>query len=332
MTKPSELDILGADRIDYSFAEEVMHEPGGEHLFACSACGTCTATCLIRRIDPGFNPRLIIKKASLGLRQEVLGQREIWECSACDMCYSRCPKEIHISHIMRAMRNIAIREGYERPGVTAVVRVETCVACGRCVEACPYQAISLQSVTWNRREKNAACVDRNLCAGCGICNAACPSSSISVDGHTDAELYDSLVAVARVFRDISGVELKGKVLAIVCNWCLHAAFDARAALDPPEGVQVVRVPCAGRVSALLPLTALQRHADAVLIVGCREGECHYIHGNDLEEKRAALLGSFLDMLGVDQNRIKFVRVGSLDRGRFAGLLSEFGHVCEEVGV
>ncbi|GAG22761.1 unnamed protein product, partial [marine sediment metagenome] len=179
--------MIRSDELDRGFVEEILAEPGGEHLLTCWSCGTCAATCLVRRYQPAFNPRLILHKAGLGLREEVLSSAEIWECSACDACYPRCPKEIHISDVMKAIRNIAIREGCERPGVIAEVDVSTCVACGICAAACPYEAISLQTVVWQRRPRRAAQVDRTLCVGCGICNSVCPSSSISVEGHTDLE-------------------------------------------------------------------------------------------------------------------------------------------------
>ena len=192
--------MIKLDTHDHSFVEEIQAEPGGEHLLTCWSCGTCAATCLVRSYEPNFNPRLILRKAGLGLREEVLSSAEIWQCSACDVCYPRCPKQIHVSDVMKAIRNIAVREGYEQPGVTAQVDVSTCVACGMCVAACPYEAISLQMVDVNRKTRPAAQVDPNLCAGCGICNSVCPSSSVFVEGYTDLECYNSLVGAAHDVR------------------------------------------------------------------------------------------------------------------------------------
>ena len=103
--------MIRSNTFDHAFVEEVLAEPGGEHLLTCWSCGTCAATCLVRRYEPAFNPRLILHKAGLGLRAEVLSSPEIWQCSACDACYPRCPKKIHISEVMKAIRNVAIRAG-----------------------------------------------------------------------------------------------------------------------------------------------------------------------------------------------------------------------------
>ncbi|NLX36980.1 MAG: hypothetical protein GXY68_09855, partial [Chloroflexi bacterium] len=74
--------MTGAARFDGGFVGEILAEPGGEHLLTCWSCGTCAATCLVRRFDPAFNPRLLLRRAGLGLREQVLSSAEIWQCSA----------------------------------------------------------------------------------------------------------------------------------------------------------------------------------------------------------------------------------------------------------
>lgn len=312
--------MIRASELDQGFVQEIMAEPGGEHLLTCCSCGTCAATCLVRRYVPSFNPRLILHKAGLGLREEVLSSAEIWQCSACDACYPRCPKEIHISEVMKAIRNIAIREGYERPGVTAKVDIVQCTACGMCVEACPYEAITLETVQWNRRSKRTAQVDANLCMSCGICSAVCPSASISVESHLDVSLHRSVVTALQS-RLRAGVQWQGGILAIVCDWCLRSEADLECAAHPPEGVTVINVPCSGRVAPTLIMTALQRGVDAVWVVGCKEDECHYKHGNMLEKRRLAALRALLDLVGIEPMRVQFAQLGSLDRGKLPSALS-----------
>jgi len=85
---------MKVSQFDHDFVEEVMAEPGGENLLTCWSCGTCAATCLVRRYEPAFNPRLVLRQAGLGMREQTLSSAEIWQCSACDACYPRCPKKI----------------------------------------------------------------------------------------------------------------------------------------------------------------------------------------------------------------------------------------------
>ena len=319
--------MIRSDQLDEGFVQEILAEPGGEHLLTCWSCGTCASTCLVRLYEPAFNPRVILQKAGLGLREQVLSSPEIWQCSACDLCYPRCPKEIHISEVMKAIRAVAIREGYERPGETAQVNVERCVACGMCVAVCPYDAVSLETVPWRRTSKRSSQVNDALCMACGICSATCPSLSITVDSHSDKLLHKSLDATLHSQGQEAGGRWRGKILAIVCNWCLHSEADRRYAANPPDGVMVIKVPCSGRVAPALVLAALQRGVEGVLVAGCKEDQCHYIHGNLLENRRMGALRSLLDLLGMEQERVRFVRLGMLDRGRLPRLIDEVaGHL------
>ena len=55
-----------------------------------------------------------------------------------------------------------------------------CIGFGDCVEACPYNAISLN-------ENDVAVVDPAICVGCGLCTTICPRHLISLQekGHQD---------------------------------------------------------------------------------------------------------------------------------------------------
>jgi heterodisulfide reductase subunit C len=99
------------------FAERVAVEPGGEGIRACYACGTCTASCPVRRVNRLYNPRRIIRMIILGMHKEVLGSEFIWLCSSCYTCQERCPQGVRITDLITALRNLAVREGHAPSGV-----------------------------------------------------------------------------------------------------------------------------------------------------------------------------------------------------------------------
>ncbi len=300
-------------------------EPGGEHLRDLLVTGRVPPPAGAP-LRPAFNLALILRKAGLGMREAVrCRRRSIWLCSACDKCYGR-PKEIHISDVMGAIRAIAIREGYQRPGAVAAVDVARCVACGMCQAVCPYEAVTLQEVTWNRRTRTAAQVDASACMGCGICSAVCPSVSISVPGQADAQVHADLAG--RGLAQVPEGGWQGKVLVLACNWCTHTEADARAAAESLPGVEIIRVACAGRVSPLMVMAGLQMGASAVLVVGCGEGECHYKQGSALEEGRLAVLQSCWRLWGCRRSA-QFYRLGSLERGRFGELVTNAAESASE---
>ncbi|MEA3279918.1 MAG: 4Fe-4S binding protein, partial [Thermodesulfobacteriota bacterium] len=59
-------------------------------------------------------------------------------------------------------------------GFTVVVDEGLCRWCGRCIQVCPYHAITLRK---NGADRWYASVDEALCKGCGNCISVCPSNA-----------------------------------------------------------------------------------------------------------------------------------------------------------
>ena len=87
-------------------AKEV-EDLSGENLFGCYQCGTCSAGCPYID-DMDLTPDEVIRYIILG-RSEVLNSKTIWLCSACFTCAERCPRDINITKIMEALRQIILR-------------------------------------------------------------------------------------------------------------------------------------------------------------------------------------------------------------------------------
>lgn len=162
-------------------ADRVRAVPGGEHLYMCYSCGTCVSSCMIQLTgERSYNPRRLIQKVINGLEQAAYEDRTTWLCSACDLCYPRCPQEIHVSGVLGAIKELAIQAGQTSAIETAKVDELTCVACGLCVEVCPYEAVTLVESRIAGQARTIAKVDANRCMACGLCAASCRSASIEV--------------------------------------------------------------------------------------------------------------------------------------------------------
>jgi heterodisulfide reductase subunit C len=98
-----------ADR-DRNFPQEIMSRPGGEKLYGCIQCGTCSATCPAS-IYMDHTPRQLMALTRAGFKKEALSSLTIWLCTSCYSCTVQCPKEIKITDIMYALKRQAIREG-----------------------------------------------------------------------------------------------------------------------------------------------------------------------------------------------------------------------------
>jgi len=84
-----------------------------ERIKSCYQCGTCTGGCPSGR-RTALRTRAIIRKALLGIEQ-VLSSEDIWLCSTCYTCYSRCPRNIPVTDIIIKLRNLATQKGYIKP-------------------------------------------------------------------------------------------------------------------------------------------------------------------------------------------------------------------------
>lgn len=67
-------------------------------------------------------------------------------------------------------------------GEKPVVDYSSCVACGICIEACPFSCLDLTHFEENALYNNALpeLVHDNLCTGCGLCMKACPIDIINL--------------------------------------------------------------------------------------------------------------------------------------------------------
>ena len=76
--------------------------------------------------------------------------------------------------------SILLKGKVELEPFVAEVNEELCDGCGMCVEACPYDAISIDQ---SSEGKSMAKVDTRLCKGEGACVPVCPKEALQVKGY-----------------------------------------------------------------------------------------------------------------------------------------------------
>ena len=90
-----------------------------ETLRACIQCGRCAGGCPSGR-RTSWRVRKIFKKTHLGMRQAVLSDDDLWNCTTCYTCQERCPRKVQTTNIVRLIRNIAAQNGYMKAPHKAV--------------------------------------------------------------------------------------------------------------------------------------------------------------------------------------------------------------------
>jgi heterodisulfide reductase subunit C len=99
-----------------------VEELCGENLYGCYQCGTCSAGCPFVD-DMDLAPDEVIRYVILD-RPEVLSSKTIWLCSACFTCAERCPRDINITKIMEALRQIILRRKIDQTKVLEIPKKE----------------------------------------------------------------------------------------------------------------------------------------------------------------------------------------------------------------
>jgi len=100
-----------------------VEELCGENLFGCYQCGTCSAGCPFID-DMDLSPDEVIRYIILD-KKEVLNSKTIWLCSSCFTCAERCPRDINITKIMEALRQIILRKKIDRTNLAEISKDET---------------------------------------------------------------------------------------------------------------------------------------------------------------------------------------------------------------
>jgi heterodisulfide reductase subunit C len=108
------------EKIDPKFKYEIMKMPGAEKIHMCFQCGTCTADCAIARFTDFYKPRKIARIVQLGLKDRLLGNDMLWLCTTCYTCVDHCPQGVEVSSIVRALRNMSVKDGNALPMIFKV--------------------------------------------------------------------------------------------------------------------------------------------------------------------------------------------------------------------
>src|SRR5687768_11855442 len=130
MSPPGGCPKMTATTANLGLYPEILKH-GAADVSACFSCGTCTATCPLGQ-EQGTFPRRIIRYAQVGMKDALLGSKELWACYQCGECSESCPTQADPSEFMAATRRWAIgqydktrlaRTMYTQPILAIVVAV-----------------------------------------------------------------------------------------------------------------------------------------------------------------------------------------------------------------
>jgi F420-non-reducing hydrogenase iron-sulfur subunit len=114
-----------------------------------------------------------------------------------------------------------------------------------------------------------------------------------------------------------------KIIAFCCeNSSLMAAKNIEDGSAVLNAVEIINVPCSGKVETGLVLKCLENGSPAVLIMACPKDNCKYISGNRRTEKRIGMIKKALTSAGINEKRVHMDFLSSLDSHKFVEIVKD----------
>lgn len=124
-----------------------------------------------------------------------------------------------------------------------------------------------------------------------------------------------------------------RIIAMTCSYCGYSAADLAGAMGKAYSpdVLIIRLPCTGRLDVRHVLRAFREGADAVMVVGCLEGNCNFQYGNIEARKRIVQSKQVLAQVGIEPERLEMFNLASNQAWRFVEAVKEMEGRLERMG-
>jgi coenzyme F420-reducing hydrogenase delta subunit len=109
-------------------------------------------------------------------------------------------------------------------------------------------------------------------------------------------------------------------------YCDNSYDQARLMRDyrrTDNQLEVVSLPCSGKLDILYLIKAFETGADGAAVMMCREGECRYLEGNLRARKRAETVSALLQEAGLGADRVAVIQMDDAGIERAMQQLEDF---------
>jgi coenzyme F420-reducing hydrogenase delta subunit len=124
-----------------------------------------------------------------------------------------------------------------------------------------------------------------------------------------------------------------KIVAFCCDQSGYPAADMAGTLklNLPRNIEIVRVPCAGRIETIYLLKALEKGADGVLVFACYEENCQFLRGNLRAKGRLSYAHRILEQIGLEKERLEICHLATNSGVKLAEALRRKSEQLRKLG-
>jgi len=124
-----------------------------------------------------------------------------------------------------------------------------------------------------------------------------------------------------------------RIVAFCCDQSGYPAADMAGTLKLkfPKNVEIVRVPCAGRIETIYLLKALENGADGVMIFACYEENCQFLRGNLRSKSRLSYAHRMLEKIGLEKERLEICHLATNSGVKLAEALQRKSELLKKMG-
>ncbi len=119
-----------------------------------------------------------------------------------------------------------------------------------------------------------------------------------------------------------------KICVFYCSNSLSREDLTRCnATTQGDELKAISLPCSGKIDIPYMVKAFETGADGVVVVTCKEGECHNLEGNMRAQKRSQAVNSLLEEVGLGKGRITVIQ---LNDGGIEQVMQEIKAFCTNI--
>ncbi len=221
----------------------------------------------------------------------------------------------------------------ERVARGAVLNVDDCVGCSLCAQQCPRGVPLMIEQTEAEDEEQKilfkASIETLNCHSCGVCQSLCPTGATQLCFLSNEQLWEQIKAT------LEGAGPDYPItLCFYCEECSVSTMDIAGTrhMTYPASTRFIPVPCAGRISIIDILKALENGASTVMIAACEKDRCHIGGtGNEIAQVQVNVAREILNAIGWKGERVDMFRMFSAEPERFVYAIKIMTKRAKELG-